>query len=50
MGRGGIDAFFSALEIPFPGNGDRSRQRLGSKRELLRRKPKHLVLARPFGR
>src|SRR5262245_29528374 len=23
-----IGAFFSALEIPFPGNGDRSRQRL----------------------
>jgi hypothetical protein len=48
--RGRIDAFFSALEIRFPGNGDRSRQRLGSKGELLGRKPKHLVLAGPFGR
>ena len=46
---GRIDAFFSALEIPFPGNGDRSRQRT-SKGELLRRKPKHLVLAGPFSR
>jgi hypothetical protein len=27
---GRSDAFFSSLEIPFPGNGDRSRQRLGS--------------------
>jgi hypothetical protein len=26
-----VGAFFSAPEIPFPGNGDRSRQRLGSK-------------------
>ena len=44
---GRIDAFFSALEIPFPGNGDRSRQRLGSNGQLLRRKPEHLVLAGP---
>jgi hypothetical protein len=47
---GRIDTFFSAREIPFPGNGDRSQQRLGSNGELLRRKPKHLVLAGPFGR
>jgi hypothetical protein len=47
---GRIDAFFSAQEIPFPGNGDRSRQRLGSNGQLLRRKPEHLVLAGPFGR
>ena len=47
---GRIDAFFSVPEIPFPGNGDRSRQRLGSNGELLRRKPEHLVLAGPFGR
>jgi hypothetical protein len=46
---GGIDAFFSALEIPFPGNGDRGRDSV-RKGELLRRKPKHLVLAGPFGR
>jgi hypothetical protein len=45
-----IGAFFSALEIPFPGNGDCSRQRLGSNGELLGRKPKHLVLTGPFGR
>jgi hypothetical protein len=45
-----IGAFFSAPEIPFPGNGDRSRQRLGSNGQLLGRKPKHLVLAGPFGR
>ena len=45
-----IGAFFSALEIRFPGNGDRSRRRLGSNGELLARKPEHLVLARPFGR
>ena len=43
-------ASFSGLEIPFPGNGDRSRQRLGSNGELLRRKPEHLVLAGPLGR
>jgi hypothetical protein len=48
--RRGIGAFFSALENPFPGNGDRSRRRLGSNGELLARKPEHLVLARPFGR
>ena len=47
---GRIGAFFSGLEIRFPGNGDRSRQRLGSNGQLLRRKPKHLVLAGPFGR
>jgi hypothetical protein len=46
---GRIDAFFSALEIPFPGNGDRSRQKLGSNGQLLRRKPEHLVLTGPFG-
>jgi hypothetical protein len=45
-----IGVFFSGQEIPFPGNGDRSRQRLGSNEELLGRKPEHLVLARPFGR
>ena len=45
-----IGAFFSGQEIPFPGNGDRSRQRLGSNGQLLRRKLKHLVLAGPFGR
>jgi hypothetical protein len=45
-----IGAFFSGQEIPFPGNGDRSRQRRGSKGELSRRKPEHLVLAGPFGR
>src|SRR6266480_3831345 len=38
---GRIGAFFSGQEIPFPGNGDRSRQRLSSNRELLRRKHKH---------
>src|SRR5205807_10019240 len=27
---GGFCAFFSGSEIPFPGNGDRKRQRLGS--------------------
>ena len=43
-----IGAFFSGLEIPFPGNGDRTRQRLGSNGELLRRKPEHLVLAGHF--
>jgi hypothetical protein len=47
---GRIGAFFSALEIRFPGNGDRSRQRLGSNGELLGWKPEHLVLAGPFGR
>ena len=43
-------AFFSGPEIPFPGNGDRSRQRLGSNGQLFGRKPEHLVLAGPFGR
>ena len=43
-------AFFSGLEIPFPGNEVRSRQRLGSNGNLLRRKPEHLVLVGPFGR
>src|SRR5260221_9526071 len=43
-------AFFSVFEIPFPGNGDRSRRRLGSNEELMRRKSEHLVLAGPFGR
>jgi len=47
---GRIAAFFSGLEIPFPGNGDRGRQRLGSNGELLRRKAERLVLAGPFGR
>ena len=47
---GPVGAFFSGQEIPFPGNGDRSRQRFGSNAELLRRKPEHLVLAGPFGR
>src|SRR6516225_4449792 len=47
---GRIGAFFSAQEIPFPGNGDRGRRRLGSNGQLLGRKPKHLVLAGPFGR
>ena len=42
--------FFSGQEIPFPGNGDRSRQRLGSNGQLLGRKPEHLVLTGPFGR
>jgi hypothetical protein len=45
-----LGAFFSGQEIPFPGNGDRSRQRLGSNGQLLGRKPEHLVLAGPFGR
>src|SRR5262249_29194033 len=45
-----VGAFFSAPEIPFPGNGDRSRQRLGSNGQLLGRKPKHLMLAGPFSR
>jgi len=44
------DAFFSALKSTFSGNGDGSRQRLGSNGQLLRRKPKHLVLAGPFVR
>ena len=33
--------FFSALEIPFPGNGDRRRRSLGSNEELRRGKAKH---------
>jgi hypothetical protein len=45
-----IGAFFSAPEISFPGNGDRSLQRLGSNGQLLDRKPKHLVLAGPLSR
>ena len=45
-----IGAFFSGQEIPFPGNGDRGRQRLGSNGQLIGRKPEHLVLAGPFGR
>ena len=45
-----IGVFFSGQEIPFPGNGDRSRQRLGSNGQLLGGKPEHLVLAGPFGR
>src|SRR6516165_4024567 len=45
-----ICAFFSAPEISFPGNGDRSPQRLGSNGQLLDRKPKHLVLAGPLNR
>src|SRR5215471_21685377 len=45
-----IGAFFSGQEIPFPGNGDRSWQRLGSNGQLLGRKPEHLVLTGPFGR
>ena len=47
---GRFGAFVSGLKIPFPGNGDRCRQRLGSNGELLRRKSEHLVLAGPFGR
>src|SRR6516165_9789103 len=47
---GRIGAFFSGQEIPFAGNGDRSWQRLGSKGQLLGRKPERLVLAGPFGR
>ena len=43
-------AFVSAREIPFPGNGDRRRQRLGSNVELPRRKSEHLALPRPFRR
>jgi len=39
--------FVFGLEIPFPGNEDRFRQRLGSKVELLRGQPEHLVLAGP---
>ena len=50
MVRGGIDAFFSALEIPFPGNGGPRRRRLGSNGELARRKSEHLVLAGPLSR
>src|SRR2546421_9981332 len=42
-------AFFSGPEIPFPGNGDRERQRLGSNAGLRRRKSEHLVLPRPLG-
>jgi hypothetical protein len=42
--------FFSGQEIPFPGDGDRSRQRFGSNGQLFGRKPEHLVLAGPFGR
>ena len=45
-----IGAFFSSQEIPFPGNGDRHRRRLGSNGQLLGRKPEHLVLTGPFGR
>jgi hypothetical protein len=45
-----IGVFFSALEIPFPGNGDRRRRRLSSNGELARRKSEHLVLAGPFRR
>jgi hypothetical protein len=42
-------AFFSGPEIPFPGNGDSERQRLGSNARLRRRKSEHLVLPRPLG-
>jgi hypothetical protein len=42
-------AFFSGPEIPFPGNGDRERQRLGLECRLRRRKSEHLVLPRPLG-
>ena len=42
-------AFFSGPEIPFPGNGDRERQRFGSNAGLRRRKSEHLVLPRPLG-
>ena len=45
-----IGVFFSGQEIPFPGNGDRSRQRLDSNGQLWGRKPEHLVLAGPFSR
>ena len=47
---GRIGAVFSGPEIPFRGNGDRGRQRLGSNGDLLPRKPEHLVLGGPFGR
>jgi hypothetical protein len=49
-GSGDILAFFSGVENPFPGNGDRRRRRLGSNEGLRRGKSKHLVLAGPFGR
>jgi hypothetical protein len=45
-----MGAFFSALEIPFPGNGDHCSAETRFEWELLRRKPEHLVLAGPFGR
>jgi hypothetical protein len=38
-----IGAFFSGQEIPFPGNGDRGRQRLGSNGRLFGRKPEHVT-------
>jgi hypothetical protein len=47
---GRFGAFVSGLKIPFPGNGDCRRQRLGSNGELLRRKSEQLVLAGPFSR
>jgi hypothetical protein len=46
---GRFGAFVSGRGIPFPGNGDRRRQRLGSNAELLARKAEHLVLTGPLG-
>jgi hypothetical protein len=48
-GSGDVLTLFSLPWNPFPGNGDRSRQKLGSNGQLLRRKPEHLVLTGPFG-
>jgi hypothetical protein len=41
--------FVSALEFPFPGNGDGRRQRPVRQKRLSRGEAKHLVLAEPFG-
>ena len=47
--RGNFGRAVSGLEIRLPGNGDYCRQRRGSNVRLPPLKPKHQVLARPFG-
>jgi hypothetical protein len=47
---GSFGALFSGLEIPFPGNGDRGRQRPVRLSRFCRSETQHLELARPFGR
>jgi hypothetical protein len=43
-------AFFSGPEIPFPGNGDRERQRLGSNAGYAGGSPSRLAQCQPFPR